>query len=118
MYRARVTTSLRGVTQMRQLNIQLQPTRSPGLDVSAAVAQLRGLATGAWVSAGEDDGPDIDIGFKADDPAGLWAAIREQFRMVPALAAAAIVVCQGERGWDDYLLLHHFDPSEPLDELA
>lgn len=103
---------------MRRLNIQLQHTRSPGLDASAVVGQLRSLVAGASVRRGEDDGSYIDIGFEAADPIELWAAIREQLRTSPALAAAAIVVCQGERGWDDYLLLHHFDPSEPLDELA
>ena len=61
--------------------------------------------------------PWLYIGFKAADPAGLWAAIQEQFRADPELAGAAIVVCQGEHGWDDYLLLHHFDPSESLDEV-
>jgi hypothetical protein len=103
---------------MRRMNIQLQPARSPGLDVAAAVVQLCGLASSSSVSAGEDEGPYINVGFEAADPAGLWAAIREQFRADHALAGAAIVVCQGDYGWDDYLLLHHFDPAEPLDKLA
>jgi hypothetical protein len=34
------------------------------------------------------------------------------------LAQAAIVVCEGELGWDDYLLLHHFNSDEELDELS
>ena len=28
-----------------------------------------------------------------------------------------IVVCEGEDGFDDYLLLHHFDKGEKLDEI-
>jgi hypothetical protein len=44
--------------------------------------------------------------------------IRELLQADPALANIAIVVCQGERGWDDYLLLHHFDSSVPLDQLT
>ena len=36
----------------------------------------------------------------------------------PELAAAAIVVCRGEHGWDEYLLLRHFDPCQALDALA
>ncbi len=34
------------------------------------------------------------------------------------MARATIITCQGKRGWDDYLLLHHFDLSEPLDEIS
>jgi hypothetical protein len=29
-----------------------------------------------------------------------------------------IVVCEGERGWDDYLLLRHFDKSQKIDRLG
>ena len=36
----------------------------------------------------------------------------------PELGAAAILVCQGEHGWDEYLLLRHFDPCQALDALA
>lgn len=29
---------------------------------------------------------------------------------------AVIAYCQGEHGWDDYLLLDHFDPTVQLDD--
>jgi hypothetical protein len=103
---------------MKVVSIQLQPARSPGLDASAAVAWLRALASGAWIDEGEDAGAYVNISFKCAEPTELWAAIRNQIRADPALAAAAIVVCQGKDGWDDYLLLHHFDPAEPLDEMG
>jgi hypothetical protein len=106
------------MTRMKLLNIQLQPARSPGLDARAAVGRLRSLAATSRISEGEDGGLYINIGFEAADPTGLWAAIRDQLRADPALAEAAIVVCQGERGWDDYLLLYHFDLTEPVDEMA
>jgi hypothetical protein len=32
-----------------------------------------------------------------------------------ALRNAAIIMCEGTRGWDDYRLLHHYDPAQPLD---
>jgi hypothetical protein len=86
------------------------------LDVAAAVARLRGLGD-SWVNHGEDDGRYVNIGFESADLPGLWAAICDQLRADPELARAAIVVCHGKHGWDDYLLLHHFDPAEPLDEL-
>jgi hypothetical protein len=30
---------------------------------------------------------------------------------------SSIVVCEGEIGWNDYLLLYHFNKSEKLDKL-
>jgi hypothetical protein len=86
------------------------------LDTLAATTRLRSLAAASWIDDGEDNGPYINIAFEATDPAGLWAAIRGQLLADPELAGATIVVCEGEHGWHDYLLLHHFDPTEPLDE--
>ena len=101
---------------MRRLHIQIQPVRSPGWDVNVAVTRLRALR-GASVVRGEDDGPSINVDCQPADVRALWAEVREQLRADAGLAASAIVCCEGEHGWDDYLLLHHFDPSEPLDEL-
>lgn len=100
---------------MKVLHCQLQPARSPGMDVAAAVARLRSLVTITWVSEGEDSGRYVNIGFEAADPAGLWAVIRSQLQADPELAGAAIVVCQGDHGWDDYLVLHHFNPTVSRD---
>ena len=33
------------------------------------------------------------------------------------LRSAAMVVCEGEHGWDDYLLLHHWDRRFRLDSV-
>jgi hypothetical protein len=106
---------------VKALYVQLQPARSPGLDVAGAVARLsragEGLTARVRVTAGVDRGPYVNLAFTAADLPGLWAAVRAELRVDPALAASAIAVCEGDRGLDDYLLLHHFDPAEPLDEL-
>lgn len=102
---------------MKRLHIQLQPGRSPELDADAAAGRLQALAP-AVVTSGEDAGPYINIDFRPTDIGPLWTAVREQVRADPLLAACVIVCCEGASGWDDYLLLHHFDPAEPLDEVA
>jgi hypothetical protein len=101
---------------VRSLNVQLQPARSPGLDVEAAVARLQAVAP-ATVGRGEDVGPYINIGFRAADLPALWAAVQEVVRADVGLSRCVIACCEGERGWDDYRLLHHFDPSQPLDHV-
>lgn len=104
-------------SRMKALNIQLQTDRLSVIDAAPAVARLRALADGSHVSEGEDDGRYINVSFEVDDIAVLWAAVQKQLQADTALAAATIVVCQGQHGWDDYLLLHHFDPSEPLETI-
>jgi hypothetical protein len=103
---------------MKQLTINLQPARAPGLDVPEAVARLTRLAAGAWVTEGEDTGRYVNVSFQTGDLLGLWTSLREELQGIPGLAGAVIVVCEGEHGWDDYLLLHHFNPQEQLDHLG
>ena len=67
---------------------------------------------------GLDRGRYVNVAFATDDLKALWSALREEMLGVPRLAEAAIVCCEGEHGWDDYLLLHHFDPTEPIDQLV
>jgi hypothetical protein len=102
---------------MKQLTIQIQPVRSTGLDAEPAVRQSQGLAA-ATVIRGNDPDPYINVDFRPADLRALWPAVRERLRSDPALAACSIVCCEGERGWDDYRLLHHFDPGQLLDELG
>lgn len=44
----------------------------------------------------------------------FWIRTRDALQ-TSAFGQTAIVVSQGSRGWDDYLLLHSFDPSEEVD---
>jgi hypothetical protein len=103
---------------MKRLHVQIQPARLPDLNVSEAVAQLKSLDGRARVTEGEDNGPYINVDFKTPDLPGLWKFLREVVHAVPGLARAVIIVCEGEQGWDDYLLLHHFDPDEMVDSLG
>jgi hypothetical protein len=62
----------------------------------------------------------ISITFSTNDTAGLWSHIRGVVKASPfaaAIVASTIVVCEGKDGWNDYLLLHHYDFAEPLDGL-
>lgn len=46
----------------------------------------------------------------------VWGWLREQISRL-GLEDACIVACQGDNGWGDYLLLHHYDTDvdcEPL----
>jgi hypothetical protein len=69
------------------------------------------------VSHGEDRGPYINLDFESENPKADWMKIRSLLEGVTGLASCCIVTCQGRNDWDDYLLLHHFDPDEPCDDM-
>lgn len=111
---------------MSVLCIQIQPSRAPGIDLALirdAAAQVgsTGLFTRYGVEEDSDHGVWINLYFDAPSPAEAWPVIRSTFyedaRIGALLQKSSIVVCQRQRGWDDYLLLHHFDPEESRDQL-
>src|SRR4051794_5115256 len=102
---------------MTAVHLHIQPERSPTLDARAIVASLSSLDASARLTEGEDDGRYINIDFSPADAMALWREIRGQLAAEPELARAAIVVCEGRNGWDDYLLLHHYDRTLILDQL-
>src|SRR5262245_46470862 len=112
---------------MKALCIHLQPELSPGFDPKSVHDLVEGLRSNSdliesfSVTAGDDNGPYTNVYVRTRDVAALWGLMREELFSDPVagphLKCAAIVVCEGNAGWDDYLLLHHFDPAEPLDAL-
>lgn len=111
---------------MRLCNVQLQPQRAPSLAipqirrVMGAVTRVAGAARSLHMIAGYDRGPYLNFTYATDDPAKLWSAIQSKIlgdRGVGSrIAAASIITCQGDRGWDNYLLLHHFDHRVKVDD--
>ena len=62
----------------------------------------------------------INFVFPASSIDRAWTVVQVVFgnrRWGAALRRSTIVTCQGSRGWDDYKLLHHFDPAQTLDRL-
>jgi len=84
---------------MKRLKVQLQPGLSPKINVPAAVAKLRTVASNARVNEGEEEGQYVNIGSKTADPAMIWAAIRRLLQAAPALASGlnSQKLCSGSR---------------------
>jgi hypothetical protein len=103
----------------------VQPDLSPGLDLGGVLALFSTAAELAdselEITQGNDDGPYINYDFRTRDLARLWEVLQTQVfldrAIGPALARASIATCEGNHGWDDYLLLHHYDRSLALDTL-
>lgn len=109
---------------MTEFCIQLQPERAPEVDFEAikqwagSFADSSSFVTDFWIDAGDDY---INLRFSTDMPKLFWHAFAAEFLDCNTEGqlnrSCCIAYCQGRRGWDDYLLLHHFDPTEPLDRL-
>jgi len=65
----------------------------------------------------EDDVPYTNMNFDIEDVVLLWSFVKPQLD-VEKLLSVSIVVCEGSDGWDDYLLLHSFDPDEKKDVVS
>ena len=82
--------------------------------------QNRGCYRAMLVSfeKGTEDGISyVTMNFAIEDVFLLWDLVKTQLD-VRNLRSAAIVTCEGSNGWDDYLLLHSFDPDEKIDEIG
>ncbi len=82
-----------------------------------ALDHLGRLSAESQVSKGDDGGEYINVDYTTTNLASLWDSVRQKLATIPGLADSAIVACEGKLGWDDYLLLHDYDPLEPLDKL-
>lgn len=104
----------------RAVHVQIQPGRSPELEVLGAVERLQQLgadaplAASVTVTEGNDDGAYVDVDFSSETVRALWTALRAALDRDPLLAACTIVCCEGSRGWNDYLGVEGSDQgSEP-----
>jgi hypothetical protein len=105
------------------IHIQVQPQRVPRLRLAAADAALRELAKNKKLvrrfsfASGNDHGIYMNYSYVCDFPYKLWKALLKGPLRSLHFRSASMVVCEGSNGWDNYLLLHHFDRRLKLDTL-
>jgi hypothetical protein len=116
--RGRAVEAQRYVAMLKALSIQIQPALKID-DVKRVLEAL--AATSSLVKRHQfDEGFDktryLNFTFGTEDLKALWAVIQSTIFDDPAFAEpmtqAAIIVCEGHDGWNDYLQLFHFDPPK------
>ena len=100
---------------MKYLCIQLQPGLNASVDKDAAISILTKEGFCLEVNQGDDHGPYIDILINSNNLEGDWQKVKKALIEKKPYAEASIVTCEGNDGWDDYLLLHHFNDETELD---
>ena len=119
---------MQAMTTESELHVQVQPGLAPTLDLALlrarfeALAQTEASVLRSKIEEGDDDGPYLNLMFKTADLARLWQVVQAELYGHPTLGTllrqASMTLCTGETGWDDYLLLHHFNPAFELDTLG
>ena len=108
------------------LNIQIHTDKVSEGDLVKAVALCRELACDKEIFEklrfveGEDNGRYTNIIFNTKNVRKLWRKLKDCLYNNPnigrSLQSASIAACEGLHGWDDYLLLYHYDKAEILDD--
>ena len=110
---------------MKSLSIQVQPDRAPDLDIEKVRKLFEEIKNNALVEhyhfdEGEDKGRYMNFTYNSNDAQSLWKTIKnkvyENQYVGGTLVKCSMAMCSSEEGWDDYILLHHFDPTVPLEE--
>lgn len=110
---------------MRTVCVQFQPKRARGVSVEvvtqlmARTAKSAGIVRTFGVEVAPSRQPWVNYFFTARYAGPVWAHLRRRAlhhrRLGSALRESTIVTCEGSRGWDNYRLLHHFDPAQAVD---
>ena len=104
---------------MRSLSVQVQPSRSPEIDMERvcsifeSIAAMSELVEHHAFENGSDGVPYFNFTFGTRYAKQLWQTIQEVVFDNPEFGAfvkkSSIVACSSESGWETYFLLAHFD---------
>lgn len=109
---------------MRSLSIQVQPDLIPELDIEKTKQLFEALKDNSLVEKsafdeGNDKGRYLNFTYGTNDARSLWGVIQKKIYehniFGKQLLKCSMAMCSSEEGWNNYLLLHHFDPSVPLE---
>lgn len=108
-------------------SIQIHPHRAPELDIAniCAICNEIALEEADIVSRfsfveGHDGHAYLNLNFQTSDVRKLWKRLKTQLydgAQSKALQRSSMAMCEGKYGWDDYLLLYHYDPNVDRDVL-
>ena len=107
-----------GMSSEIKFHIQFQPDLVEKLDMPKFKANLEAENIDFSITKGNDEGEYINYDFSSTNPKESWGILKRIFGEDKKLIKSSIVCCEGSNGWDDYLLLSHYDHNEKLDEIT
>jgi hypothetical protein len=112
---------------MRTLCVQFQPRRSGRLNPDTVAGLMLRVALETGVRSFSIERPHagtsyLNFLFASGTPGRTWRAVQRialsHRTLGRRLRRSTIVVCEGTRGWDNYRILHTFDPKQSLHSLT
>lgn len=101
---------------MKCLSIQLHPQRDDSFQPDDLIQRLRSLGRYPEIDIDPGGKPYIDLNLFTEDLNKLIQEINREVLNDDPLGAwvknVAVIVCEGDQGWDNYLLLSHFDKEK------
>ncbi len=106
---------------MKCIIVQLHTQKNTHHTLASCLQTIRAIGRHPEVEPEEDNPSIINLNFFTEDTVVFWAEFQQQIlNNTPCgdwLKEVAIIVCEGEYGWNDALLLAHYDDNEKLDTL-
>ena len=102
---------------IKKMCIQIQPEREATFNIEIFEESLLELNIQFEVSEGYDNGRYINYDIETSNLVITWSSIKLKLMNNRLFTNTSIITCQGNNGWDDYLLLHHFDKAQKIDKL-
>src|SRR5229473_1400254 len=62
-----------------------------------------------------NDGEYLNILVHTDNPSDFLCKINDKLDAEPNISRSLVIVCEGSNGWDNYLLLRHYEWDEEPD---
>ena len=111
----------------RVISVQIHPNRIPKVSVENLIAQFYMITKNSKevraikIEVNLTRPKYINVNYKTNDTKKTWRAIQEKVlnvkRVGALIKAGSIIMCEGRKSWKDYLLLHHYDVKQKVDEL-
>ncbi|NTV30027.1 MAG: hypothetical protein HGA80_08120 [Candidatus Omnitrophica bacterium] len=112
----------------RILNIEIHPEKMNNFDKKMLIGAFKNydkesaFVQDRKITCQGNKNAYISVSFRTNKLAMLWLDIQANL-MKKGISGmpikdASIIVCEGEKSWDDYLLLHHYDQKVKLDKLT
>lgn len=106
---------------LKCLSIQLQPELDDSHSEVEVIASVKALGCFPEVDVIDEGERYVNLNFFSEQMPAVWQKLQSGLLNDGSLGSwvrkVAVIVCEGEQGWDDYLLLSHPDPDEKLDSL-
>ncbi|GAA5316687.1 MAG: hypothetical protein AseanaTS_18910 [Candidatus Pelagadaptatus aseana] len=106
---------------LKCLSIQMQPDLDDSHSEQEVIDRVKTLGRFPEVDLIEEDQRFVNLNFFTEELPVLWRELQQGLLQDDELGAwvkkVSIIVCEGDKSWDDYLLLSHPDASEKLDSL-